>query len=237
MQGGDLEIDGETYGLKLINNNQEQSIKGKKVTIISTKSKHGLNGVTLDHESYTGKNGLVDRDVIKVTKSGKVEVFGQSAPAKPAKQSVVETIVNDTKDVQAELDKLVESHMYIDALTRTAYAKRGYDSETMRSYVSTIFIEANKRGLAFFKQQPAEPEVDPKDWGSMVVPTGHPKFAELGGKKLAEVGKPALVRLHQYFLDNPSDKPIAKAVEQAAEDLQLGGTEEVEELQQDDIPW
>jgi hypothetical protein len=56
---------------------------------------------------------------------------------------------------------------------------------------------------------------------------------DLGGKKLAEVGKQGLVRLHQYFLENPSDKPIAKAVEQAAEDFQLGGTEEVE----DDIPW
>jgi hypothetical protein len=240
MQGGDIEIDGTTYGLKLINNPQDQSIKGKKVTISSTRSKHGLNGVTLDHENYTGKNGVVDRDVIKVTKTGKVEVEGQTSAPKPAKQSVVQTIVNDNADVQVQLDRLVEQHMYINALVRTAYAKYNYEEETIRSYVSSIYIEANKKGLAYNKpneEVKSEEPIDPADWGSMVVPTGHPKFKELGGKKLAEVGKPALVRLHQYFLDNPSDKPIAKAVEQAAEDLQLGGTEEVEELQQDDIPW
>jgi len=232
MQGGDIQIDGETYGLKLINNPQDQSIKGKKVTISSTRSKHGLNGVALDHENYQSKNGPVDRDVIKVTKTGKIEVEGQSAPKQSQQKPVVETIVNDNRDMQLELDRLVEHHMYIDSLVRTAYAKRQYDAETLRSYVASIFIEANKKGLAFYKQLPIEEPVDPKDWGSVVVPEGHPKFMELGGKKLAEVGKPNLIKLHQYFLENPSDKPIAKAVEQAAEDLQLGGA-----LEQDDIPW
>jgi hypothetical protein len=235
MQGGDIEIDGETYGLKLINNPQDQSIKGKKITISSTRSKHGLNGVTLDHENYTGKNGVVDRDVIKVTKTGKIEVEGQVSAQKPATKKSIENIVNDT-DPKKALDQLLEQHMFIDAVVRHAYASRKYEEETLRSYVSSIYIEANKKGIAIGAQPAAEPEIDPEDWGSVVIPSGHPKFKELGGKKLAEVGKPALVRLHQYFLENPSDKPFAKAVEQAAEDLQLGA-EEVEELQQDDIPW
>lgn len=242
IQNGSIEVDGKSYGLKFENQEFDTNYKGKMVTLTSTRGKHGLNGVVMDHESYDKKDGThVDQDVIRVTKTGRVEWEGvesaKPAPKQSQQKPVVETIVNDKKDVQAELDRLVENHMYIDALVRTAYAKRGYDAETLRSYVSSIYIEANKKGLAFHKQesvQPVEPEVDPEDWGSVVVPNGHPKFMELGGKKLAEIGKPALTRLHQYFLENPSDKPFAKAVEQAAEDLQLGGAEE---LEQDDIPW
>jgi hypothetical protein len=236
IQNGSIEIDGDTYGIKFWNNTQDTAMAGKTVTLSSTRSKHGLNGVVFEHESYNKKDGTkVEQDVIKVSKSGKVEWDGQ-APKQSQKKSVVETIVNDNLNMQLELDRLVEHHMYINSLVRTAYGKYNYEEETIRNYVASVFIEANRKGLAFYKQKPAEsePEVDPADWGSVVVPSGHPKFLELGGKKLAEIGKPALVRLHQYFLENPSDKPFAKAVEQAAEDLQLGGAEE---LEQDDIPW
>ena len=236
IQNGSIEIDGDTYGIKFWNQTQPTEMSGKFVTLSSTRSKHGLNGVVFEHDSYTKKDGTkVEQDVIKVSKSGKVEWEGQASAPKPAAKKSIEVIVNDT-DPKKALDQLVEQHMYIDALIRHAYASRKYDEETIRSYVSTLFIEANKRGIQIGGQStPApEPVVDPSDWGSFIVPEGHPKFSELGGKKLAEVGKPALVRLHQYFLDNPSDKPIAKAVEQAAEDLQLGGAEE---LEQDDIPW
>jgi hypothetical protein len=237
VQNGEIEIDGDKYKLKFVSNTQDKSMAGKSVTLSSSRGKHGLNGVAFDHETYMKDGVKVENDVIKVTKTGKVEWEGveSSKPSpKPAAKKSTEIIVNDT-DPKKALDQLVEQHMYIDALTRHAYASRKYDEETIRSYVSTLFIEANKRGIVIGGQAPAEePVVDPEDWGSVVVPSGHPKFKELGGKKLAEVGKPALVRLHQYFLENPSDKPFAKAVEQAAEDLQLGGAEE---LEQDDIPW
>jgi len=237
IQNGSIEVDGTTYGLKFWNQTQPVEMAGKTVTLSSTRSKHGLNGVVFEHDSFTKKDGTkVEQDVIKVSKTGKVEWDGQTVQPKHAtKQTSVQTIVNDSEDVKTQLDKLVEFHMYIDALVRTAYAKRSYDAETIRSYVSSVYIEANKKGL-HLSVQPATEEVDPKDWASVVVPTGHPQFKELGGKKLAEVGKPALIRLHQYFLENPSEKPIAKAVEQAAEDLQLGA-EDSDELQHDDIPW
>jgi len=238
IQNGSIEIDGDTYGIKFWNQTQPTEMSGKFVTLSSTRSKHGLNGVVFEHDSYTKKDGTkVEQDVIKVSKTGKVEWEGQASAPKPAAKKSIEVIVNDSADAQVQLDRLVEQHMYINALVRTAYAKHNYEEETLRSYVSSIYIEANKKGLAYNKpneEVKAEEPIDPDDWGSVVVPSGHPKFKELGGKKLAEVGKPALVRLHQYFLENPSDKPFAKAVEQAAEDLQLGGAEE---LEQDDIPW
>ncbi len=238
VQNGEIEIDGDKYKLKFVSNTQDKSMAGKSVTLSSSRGKHGLNGVVFEHETYTKDGVKFENDVIKVTKTGRVEWEGveSSRPAsKPVSKKSIEIIVADT-DPKKALDQLVEQHMYIDALTRHGYARRNYSEETLRSYVSSIYIEANKRGIVIGGQstQAEEPVVDPSDWGSFIVPEGHPKFSELGGKKLAEVGKPALVRLHQYFLDNPSDKPIAKAVEQAAEDLQLGGTEE---LEQDDIPW
>jgi len=239
VQNGLIEVDGDILALKFWNQTQPTEMAGKTATLSSTRSKHGLNGVAFEHESFNKKDGThVDQNVIKVSKTGKVEWEGRAA-AKPAPASSsapkksIETIVADNDPKQA-LDQLAEQHMYIDALVRHAYKSRDYTEETLRSYVSSIYIEANKRGIVV-DTKPAKPTetFDPKDWGSVVVPEGHPKFMDLGGKKLAEVGKQGLVRLHQYFLENPSDKPIAKAVEQAAEDFQLGGTEEVE----DDIPW
>jgi hypothetical protein len=239
VQNGLIEVDGDILALKFWNQTQPTEMAGKTVTLSSTRSKHGLNGVVMDHESYDKKDGThVDQDVIKVSKTGKVEWEGapvaKPAPvSNPATKKSIETIVADNDPKQA-LDQLAEQHMYIDALVRHAYKSRDYAEETLRSYVSSIYIEANKRGIVV-DTKPSKPAetFDPKDWGSVVVPEGHPKFMDLGGKKLAEVGKQGLVRLHQYFLENPSDKPIARAVEQAAEDFQLGGTEEVE----DDIPW
>jgi hypothetical protein len=236
IQNGSIEIDGDTYGIKFWNQTQPTEMSGKTVTLSSTRSKHGLNGVVFEHDSYTKKDGTkVEQDVIKVSKSGKVEWEGQASAPKPVTKKSIEIIVTDT-DPKRALDQLLEQHMYINSLVRHAYKPNMLNEDTIRSYVSTLFIEANKRGIQIGGQSAPveEPVVDPEDWGSVIVPSGHPKFKELGGKKLAEVGKPALVRLHQYFLENPSDKPFAKAVEQAAEDLQLGGAEE---LEQDDIPW
>lgn len=231
IQGGDIEIDGNTYGLKFFNNTQEQSIKGNVVTLSSVRGKHGLTGVSLEHESYEGKNGKVDRDIIKVTATGKVEFDRPSEePARVA--STPKVIVTDNPE--KALDEIVELHQYIDSLVRMAYLGKITDEETLRAYVSSVFIEANRKGIHYSskveapkKEEPKVEELDPADWASVIVPSGSHK-----DKKLAEIGKPALTKLYQYYLEKGFNTPFAKCVEQAAIDLNLDSPEET-----DDIPW
>ena len=234
IQGGDIEIDGNTYGLKFFNNTQEQSIKGNVVTLSSVRGKHGLTGVSLEHESYEGKNGKVDRDIIKVTATGKIE-FDQPSeePARVASSATPKSIVTDNPE--KAIDEIVEMHRYINSLVRHTY-KDVDDEETLRSYVSSVFIEANRKGIRYSRhkveepkvEEPKEVEPDPSDWASAIVPSGSQK-----GKKLAAIGKPALTKLYEYYLEKGFTTPFAKCVEKAAEDLNLDApTEEV-----DDIPY
>jgi hypothetical protein len=232
IQGGDIEIDGQTYGLKFFNNTQEQSLKGNVVTLSSVRGKHGMTGVSLEHETYDGKNGKVDRDIIKVTATGKVEFQNQNEEP-PRVASTPKSIVTDNPE--QELDKIVETHLYIDSLVRMAYLGKVTDEETLRAYVSSVFIEANRKGISLIKSEPkAEPkveepvELDPADWASAIVPSGSQK-----GKKLAEIGKPALTKLYEFYLDKGFTTPFAKCVEKAAEDLNLDAP--VEDT--DDIPY
>jgi hypothetical protein len=238
IQGGDIEIDGQTYGLKFFNNTQEQSIKGNVVTLSSVRGKHGLTGVSLEHESYEGKNGKVDRDIIKVTATGKIE-FDQPSeePARVASSATPKSIVTDNPE--KAIDEIVEMHRYINSLVRHSY-KDVEDEETLRSYVSSVFIEANRKGIRYskhkveepkveeVKEEPKEVEPNPSDWASAIVPSG-----SQNGKKLAAIGKPALTKLYEYYLEKGFTTPFAKCVEKAAEDLNLDApTEEV-----DDIPY
>jgi hypothetical protein len=233
IQGGDIEIDGQTYGLKFFNNTQEQSIKGNVVTLSSVRGKHGLTGVSLEHESYDGKNGRVDRDIIKVTATGKIE-FDRPSEEPARVTSTPKVIVTDNPE-QA-LDEIVELHQYIDSLVRMAYLGKITDEETLRSYVSSVFIEANRKGIHYSskveapkKEEPKVEELDPADWASVIVPSGSHK-----GKKLAEIGKPALTKLYEYYLEKGFNTPFAKCVEKAAEDLNLDAPAGEEE---DNIPW
>ena len=233
IQGGDIEIDGQTYGLKFFNNNQEQSLKGNVVTLSSVRGKHGMTGVSLEHETYDGKNGKVDRDIIKVTATGKVEFQNQNEEP-PRVASTPKSIVTDNPE--QELDKIVETHLYIDSLVRMAYLGKVTDEETLRAYVSSVFIEANRKGISIGKSEPkSEPKVeqpanfDPADWASVLVPSGSHK-----DKKLAEIGKPALTKLYQHYLAKGFNSPFAKCVEQAAIDLNLDAPVEEDA---DEIPW
>jgi hypothetical protein len=232
IQGGDIEIDGNTYGLKFFNNTQEQSIKGNVVTLSSVRGKHGLTGVSLEHESYEGKNGKVDRDLIKVTATGKIE-FDQPSEEPVRVTSTPKSIVTDNPE--KALDEIVEMHQYIDSLVRMAYLGKITDEETLRSYVSSVFIEANRKGIHYSskveapkKEEPKVEELDPADWASVIVPSGSQK-----GKKLAEIGKPALTKLYEYYLEKGFTTPFAKCVEKAAEDLNLDAPAE----DSDDIPY
>jgi len=225
IQGGEIEIDGDHYGLKFFNQERRDpdQLKGRTVTFVSTRGKHGLNGVTLDHESFSKKDGeKVDRDVIKVTATGKLEFEGQSEP----QQSAPKAVIGTDSDPKMTLDKLVESHLYINDLVRAAYHKKGYCEETLRSYVASIFIEANKRGI---HATHVKPPLDPSDWASVIVPSG-----SLKGKKLAEVGKPALKKLYAFYLEKGFDSDFAKCVEQAGNDLKLddeGGGDDLPDIE------
>jgi hypothetical protein len=225
IQGGEIEIDGQRYGLKFFENNQNASIlENKVVTLSSVRGKHGFTGVTLDHESFSKKDGTkVDRDVIKVTKTGKVELGdGDEIPMShptDAPKAQAKSIGNDNPT--KSLDDLVMQHLYVNDLVRAAYAKKGYDEETLRSYVASVFIEANRKGICIQASEP-EPQYDPADWATVVIPSGSNKGKTLGG-----VGKPALTKLYAFYLEKGFNTPFAKCVEQAGMDLKLdeGGEE------------
>jgi hypothetical protein len=236
IQNGEIEVDGKAYKLAFWKNTQPESAKGRTITLSSTRGKHGLNGVTFEEESYKNKEGQqIHNQVIKVSASAKIEYDGVSEePVRVASSATPKSIVSDNPE-QA-LDQIVETHLYIDSLVRMAYLGKVTDEETLRAYVSSVFIEANRKCISISKSEPKsqpkadEPaELDPKDWASAIVPSGSHK-----GEKLAEIGKKDLTKLYQFYLEKGFTTPFAKCVEQAAIDFNLDAPIEEEA---DEIPY
>ena len=236
IQNGEIEVDGKNYKLAFWKCTQPESAKGRTITLSSTRGKHGMNGVTFEEESYKNKEGQqIHNQVIKVSASAKVEYDGPSEePVRVA--STPKTIVSDNPE--RELDKIVETHQYIDSLVRMAYLGKVTDEETLRAYVSSVFIEANRKGISIGKSEPKseskveEPkaeELNPKLWAEVIVPSG-----SNAGKKLGEIGKKDLTKLYQYYLDKGFTTPFSKCVEQAAEDFNLDAPIEEDA---DEIPY
>jgi hypothetical protein len=236
FQDGEIEIDGNAYKITFCNNEQKDSVRNRTVTLSSTRGKQGLNGVTFAEEKYENKEGKqIHNQVIKVSASAKVEYDGVSEePARVA--STPKSIVTDNPE-QA-LDQIVETHLYIDSLVRMAYLGKITDEETLRAYVSSVFIEANRKGISISKsesksepkaEEPKAEELNPKLWAEVIVPSG-----SNAGKKLGEIGKPALTKLYQYYLGKGFTTPFAKCIEQAAEDFHLDAPVTEED---DEIPW
>ncbi len=246
IQNGEIEVDGKNYKLAFWKCTQPESAKGRTITLSSTRGKHGMNGVTFEEESYKNKEGQqIHNQVIKATASAKVEYDGVSE--EPARKTPNEEIVRSpyssyvipksivSDNPEQALDQIVETHLYIDSLVRMAYLGKVTDEETLRAYVSSVFIEANRKGISISKSEPKseakveEPaELDPADWASAIVPSGSHK-----DKKLGAIGKPALTKLYEYYLDKGFTTPFAKCVEQAAQDLNLDAPVE----DNDDIPY
>jgi hypothetical protein len=237
IQNGEIEVDGKNYKLAFWKNTQPESAKGRTVTLSSTRGKHGMNGVTFEEESYKNKEGQqIHNEVIKVSASAKVEYDGVSDEPVRRNETTKVSIVTDNPE-QA-LDQIVETHQYIDSLVRMAYLGKITDEETLRAYVSSVFIEANRKGIQYSsgivapkKEEPkveVPAELDPKDWASVIVPSGSQK-----GKKLAEVGKKDLTKIYQYYLEEGFKTPFAKCVEQAAQDFNL----DAPIVEDDDIPY
>jgi hypothetical protein len=237
IQNGEIEVDGKNYKLAFWKNTQPESAKGRTVTLSSTRGKHGMNGVTFEEESYKNKEGQqIHNEVIKVSASAKVEYDGVSDEPVRRNETTKVSIVTDNPE-QA-LDQIVETHQYIDSLVRMAYLGKITDEETLRAYVSSVFIEANRKGISIGKSEPKseskaeEPAaLDPKLWAEVTVPSG-----SHAGKKLGEIGKPALTKLYQFYLAKGFNTPFSKCVEQAAEDFHLDAPI-VEEDEADEIPW
>ena len=72
-------------------------------------------------------------------------------------------------------------------------------------------------------------ELNPKLWAQVIVPSG-----SNAGKKLGAIGKPALTKLYQFYLEKGFTTQFAKCVEQAAIDLNLDTPVEEEA---DEIPY
>jgi hypothetical protein len=236
VQNGEIEVDGQAYKIAFWKCTQLDSAKNRTVTLSSTRSKQGLNGVILEKESYEKEGKKIENLLIKVTASGKIEYDGVSE--EPVRvSSTPKSIVTDNPE-QA-LDQIVETHLYIDSLVRMAYLGKVTDEETLRSYVSSVFIEANRKGIHYSskveapkKEEPKaeEPEeLNPKLWASVLIPSG-----SNAGKKLGSIGKPALTKLYQYYLEKGFTTPFAKCVEQAAIDFNLDAPVEEDA---DDIPY
>lgn len=227
-QGGEIEIDGATYGLAFWNNVQPESLKGKVVVLSSVRSKHGLNGVTLDHESYDGKNGHVDRDVIKVTGSGKIEIEGQVSE-EPVRISSPKA--TESGDPKKAIQAIVDMHLFINEVVRAAYAAKVEDEETLRSYVASVFIEANRKGIVY--SEPSKQSAE-NDWASFIVPSGSMK-----GKKLIEVGKKGLIDLYHHYWKIGFTTDFAKAVEKAGQvfNLPLPDEDDIPMEDQPEISW
>lgn len=235
VQNGEIEVDGQAYKIAFWKCTQPESAKGRTITLSSTRGKQGLGGVTFEKESYEKEGKKIENLLIKVTASGKIEYDGVSEEP-PRVTSTPKSIVTDNPE-QA-LDEIVEMHQYIDSLVRMAYLGKITDEETLRSYVSSVFIEANRKGIHYSSKVEAPKKEEPKaeesnadadidNWASAIVPSGSQK-----GKKLVDIGKPKLAELYEYYLAKGFTTPFAKCVEKAAEVFNLDSPEE-----SDDIPY
>jgi hypothetical protein len=240
VQNGEIEVDGQAYKIAFWKCTQPESAKGRTITLSSTRGKQGLGGVTFEKDSYEKEGKKIENLLIKVTSSAKVEYDGVSEePVRVAAPATPKSIVTDNPE--KALDEIVELHQYIDSLVRMAYLGKITDEETLRSYVSSVFIEANRKGIHYSSKVEAPKKEEPKteepnadadidNWASAIVPSGSQK-----GKKLVDIGKPKLTELYQYYLEKGFTTPFAKCVEKAAEVFNLDSpfTDEP----QDDIPY
>jgi hypothetical protein len=234
VQNGEIEVDGQPYKIAFWKCTQPDSVKGRTVTLSSTRGKQGLNGVLLEKESYEKEGKKIENLLIRVSASAKIEYDGASEePVRVA--STPKVIVTDNPE-QA-IDQIVETHLYIDSLVRMVY-RNITNEETLRAYVSSVFIEANRKGISIDKSEPkSEPkeeepkaeELNPKLWAEVIVPSGSNT-----GKKLGEIGKKDLTKLYQYYLAKGFTTPFSKCVEQAAEDFHLDAPVEEDA---DEIPY
>jgi len=228
-----------------------KTLKGKRVKILATNKKFGE--ITYKINEYDGKNGHVTEETLSVGNNADVEeVTGasapqQSAPAAPAQRTHVEKTSGFSLMEAAE--SLATQHLLVNDVVRAAYAKKNYDEETLRSYVSTVWIGLDRAAMVIIGQsvdgsplrqdargsveapkeahaptQASDTTCNPQNWAEAIIPAG-----PLKGKTLGEVGKANLTQLETLRADaemegkQPKFPAFAECVKQAAIDLELGG--------------
>lgn len=268
IQKGAIEIEGKEYILSLQNCAQPKSARGRVVTLESVKDdkKKTYKGVQFVIEKFHSKkyDKDVTQEVIKVQGSAIITYDGDT-PALESKSSSVaanaakkpERVIehSEPKTLQQLIDQILFQHILIDATVRKEY--EGKDEETIRAYVASIWIEANRQGANRFyvfrdedgkvsepeadqdggnAEQPADEDIpwdnEPKnqfgDWASVQIPDG-----KLKGTMLAKAGKVWIQKAYDAYKKVGFDKDFQKFVRQAAIDLGIA-KEETEEA--DDIP-
>lgn len=188
-----IQIDGKEYKLSLMNHAIPKAAKGKIIVLKSQKGDKGYSGVSYAVETYTGKNGAnkgktITAQVIKANANAileypdgsSAEASASSSPAKapdnsqPKSNRRLEQVTEiDLPESYGQLiDGILRLHAECDGLVRQCYKDDNLPEDTIRAYVSTVFIEANHRGSdAFLKFRKGDapktaekPEGDDAPW-------------------------------------------------------------------------
>lgn len=282
-QKGEIEIGGQTLHLYITSNEQPQSARGKTVTLESIKDEKtkAFKGVQYVIEKFTPKKGAnagkeVTQEVIKVNGSAVVTYEGgapagdapaakttNSAPNRQTTGVVQSTSVvyPEPQSLQDLLNQIAYQHALTDATVRNAYKDDKYDEETLRAYVASVWIEANRQGANRFytfekevekakAQEPAKEEQEqaaeedipwdnekPKDEEPDANPFGDWASVQVPdgknkGTMLAKVGKVWIQKAYDAYKVKGFDTDFKKFVKQAAIDLGIAKEEE----EGDDIP-
>lgn len=263
-QNGKIETECGEIEVKFWDMEIPKSARGKKfVAALGRAQKGGLIGIEYKIDSWTNKKTGADviKEVIHIKPPATFQVLGgfQGQPAhkqqQPANQSSQPQgrktqeshFVPDKPQLIDVATHLIEQHRQIHNLVSSAYD--GEDSETKRAYVASLWIALDRVGAISYdptvalgsrKDAPVSHEThpegddsgyDPEDWGSAIVPSGSMK-----GKKLAEIGKQAIIQLHQYAESNgEKNAGFWACVYQAFKDV--GGPVKTPPMDADDIPF
>lgn len=279
-QKGEIEIGGETLHLYITSNEQPKSARGRTVTLESIKDEKtkAYKGVQFIIEKFTPKSGKnegkeVVQRTIKVNGSA-VITFDGAAPASdspsaktsaPANTGAVkrsDVVYPEPQNLQDLIDQVTLQHTNVDLSVRETYKENGYDEETLRAYVASVWIEINRQGASRFymfrndskpaKQEPAKEQEQAADkdthWEGDVTaaedaveleenPFGDWASVEVPdgknkGTMLAKVGKVWIQKAYDAYKVKGFDTDFKKFVKQAAIDLGIAKDEE----EGDDIP-
>lgn len=241
VQNGEIETPDGKIKIALWGTELPKSLKGKRICITAIDGdKWGQ--ITYGVNSYSGRKGEVTEEVLSIGSKAEIEEIEGAPASGNAEQRTRPAQPQSTGSFTESIESLLEHHMIVDELTRLAYAKKDYDEETIRAYVASIWINADRAGyivpgdrpLSGARQPstaaaPAGPtQPDPQNWAEAIVPSGTKE-----GQTLGAVGKEYLKKLEAVRKQQNKQGPFWECVKQAALDLSWDDAAE----ETDDIPW
>lgn len=255
VQNAVLETEHGPIKLSIWGTELPKSLKGKQVNILATNKKFG--DVTYKIAEYDGKKGHVTEETLNVGNNADIEeADGESRPSSPASTAPTQrTHVEKTSGftLMEAAESLATQHLLVNDIVRATYAKKGYDEETLRSYVSTVWIGLDRAAMIVIGQPLTDatqsrqeargdlgdkkegkaptPEYNPQNWAVAVIPSGKNK-----GKTLASIGNKAIQAMEEYRVEKGYETPFWLCVKQAAIDLDFNPDAAREKEPEDDIP-